>query len=59
MDTPAASPADCFPVELVRLLSTARRVIDQHVNNCGNCADCGSPWPCQHAVLAEFALATL
>jgi hypothetical protein len=59
MDTPAASPADRFPAELVRLLSTARRVIDQHVNNYGTCADCGSTWPCQHAVLAEFALATL
>jgi hypothetical protein len=41
------------------LLSTARRMIDLHVNNRGNCADCGGRWPCQRSRLAEFTLATL
>jgi hypothetical protein len=59
MDTPITSPADRFPLELVHLLGTARDVIDQHVNNCGNCDHCGSAWPCHDARLAEFALATL
>lgn len=57
MDTSMASAADHFPPELVRLLGTARRVIDQHVNNHGNCAVCGSIWPCQRAQLAASALA--
>lgn len=59
MDTPTASSADLFPAELVHLLGTATRTIDQHVNNGGKCADCGSIWPCQLAQLAEFALAAL
>jgi hypothetical protein len=59
MDTPTAGPADLFPAELVQLLGTATRTIDQHVNDCGKCADCGSIWPCHLAQLAEFALAAL
>jgi len=59
METSAASPADLFPAELVHLLSTARRVIDQHWDNYGSCAECRSSWPCQHARLADFALAAL
>lgn len=59
MDTLAASPADMFPPVLVRLLDTARRVIDLHINSHGHCADCGSPWPCHRAQLAESALAVL
>jgi hypothetical protein len=43
----------------MQLLSTAQRVIDQHVSYDGNCAECGSIWPCQCARLAESALATL
>jgi len=50
-------PSDRFPPELVHLLDTARHVIDQHVNNNGTCAECGSIWPCQRARLAESALA--
>lgn len=56
---PAARPADLFPPALVRLLDTARQVIDQHVNSYGDCADCGSVWPCHSAKLAESALAAL
>jgi len=57
--TPTTSRADRFPLDLVHLLGTARHVIDQHVNNCGNCCHCGLIWPCRDAALAEFALATL
>jgi hypothetical protein len=59
MTAPPARPADLFPPELVHLLGTARHVIDQHVNNYGNCADCGASWPCQRSQLAEFTLAVL
>ncbi len=59
MQTPAPNPADLFPPVVVRLLDTARRAIDLHVNNHGNCADCGSLWPCHRAQLAESALAVL
>jgi hypothetical protein len=59
MVTPAPEPGDFFPPELLGLLSTARRVIDQHVNRCGRCAACASRWPCRQAELAEFALAAL
>jgi len=55
-DTPVPNPGDFLPPVLVRLLGTARRVIDEHVNDHGNCAACGSCWPCQRARLAEFAL---
>jgi hypothetical protein len=56
---PTAGPPDLFPPELVHLLSTARQVIDQHLNAGGTCARCGSAWPCQRARLAEFALGAL
>lgn len=59
MDTPTLIPDDFFTPELMRLLSTARQVIDQHVNDHGSCADCGLSWPCQHAQLAEFSLGAL
>jgi hypothetical protein len=59
MDISHQTPADLFPVEVVHLLGTARRVIDQHVNDHGTCAECASSWPCQRARLAESALATL
>lgn len=59
MDIPTAGPADLFPPELVHLLGTAQQVIDQHVNDRGHCAGCGSVWPCQRALLAEFALGAL
>jgi hypothetical protein len=52
-------PGEFFSPEFIHLLGTARRVIDQHVNDRGNCAACGSIWPCQRAQLAEFALAAL
>jgi hypothetical protein len=59
MVTPAPKPEEFFPPELLRLLGTAQRAIDQHVNRGGRCAACASRWPCRQAELAEFALAVL
>lgn len=59
MNTPAPSTNGSFSPEFLHLLGTARRAIDQHVNNHGTCVDCGSLWPCQRAQLAEFTLAAL
>jgi hypothetical protein len=59
MYTPLPSKDGFFPPELMHMLDTAQRVIDQHVNAYGICADCGSIWPCQRAQLAEFALTAL
>jgi hypothetical protein len=59
MDTPAPDPGAFLPPGLLQLLGTAQRVINQHVNDHGSCAVCGSGWPCQRAELAEFALGAL
>jgi hypothetical protein len=59
MINPTSKPGDFFPPELLRLLGTAQRVIDQHVNRRGRCAACASHWPCRQAEMAEFALAAL
>jgi hypothetical protein len=59
MDPPTTGRADLFPPELVHLLGTAANVIDQHLNDCGHCVDCGAVWPCQRSRLAEFTLAAL
>lgn len=59
MDTPTTRRPDFFPPEVVHLLGTAQQVIDQHLNDRGSCACCGSAWPCQRARLAEFALGAL
>jgi len=56
---PPDAPGDRFPPEVKRLLDTARRTISQHVNRHGNCADCGSIWPCRRAELAAFTLDAL
>jgi hypothetical protein len=55
----APTPEDLFPSEVMHLLGTARRVIDQHISDNGTCAECASLWPCQLARQAESALATL
>jgi hypothetical protein len=63
MKTPTAArtrtQSDQFPPEVMHLLGTARRVIDQHINDDGHCAECASTWPCRRARLAETALALL
>lgn len=56
MVAPTTSKDGFYPPELMHLLATAQRVIDQHVNAYGICAYCGAMWPCQRAQLAEFAL---
>jgi hypothetical protein len=48
-----------FTPELMHLLDTAQRVIDQDVNAYGICVECGAIWRCQRAQLAEFALTAL
>jgi hypothetical protein len=55
MATSARKPGDVFPPELLRLLGTAQRGIDQRVNRKGRCAACASRWPCRQTGLAEFA----
>jgi hypothetical protein len=59
MDIPAAGSVGFLPPELLHMLSTARRIIDLHVNDHGSCAYCGAFWPCQRAQQADFALAVL
>jgi hypothetical protein len=46
-----------FPPEVRQLLSTATRIIDEHVSEHGLCVICGSAWPCERAVVAEHNLA--
>jgi hypothetical protein len=58
MGSSDTSTPDLYPPELMLLLATATRVLEQHVDDSGKCADCGSIWPCQHARLAECTLAT-
>jgi hypothetical protein len=48
---------DRFPAELVHLISTATSVVNEHVNDRGLCAICGSAWPCERAVVAGHNLA--
>ena len=59
MGSSVPNRGDFLPPELIHLLGTARHVIDQHTNDHGQCAECGSVWPCQRALLAEFALGAL
>jgi len=54
MTTPAT---DRFPPEVLQLLALATSVMNEHVNDQGLCAVCGSAWPCERAVLAEHNLA--
>lgn len=41
-----APATESFPVEVRRLLDTARRELDQHVSQGGCCVFCHLPWPC-------------
>ena len=50
-----AAPAVLTP-EFEALLSLATRVINDHVDDDGLCAVCGSAFPCERAVLAEHNL---
>lgn len=48
-----------LPHPLMRLLKTAQQEIDRHVNNGGQCAACGSIFPCNRARLADLALSAM
>jgi len=45
--------------EFEALRALATRVINEHVDDCGLCAVCGSAFPCELAVLAEHNLGLL
>ncbi len=49
-------PSPAADRALEHMLATARSEIDRHLNANGTCAWCASPWPCDAACLAEFAL---
>jgi hypothetical protein len=55
----AMPPRGILPLPLVRHLATARHELDRHLNDHGLCSICGSVWPCERAVLADLALASL
>jgi hypothetical protein len=44
------------PSSLDLLRQTARQEIDRHVKCEGRCVICGTPFPCERALLAEMAL---
>lgn len=53
----SAEPAiEPMPAPLERLRQTARIEIDLHIRRDDRCAICGTPFPCDRAVLAELAL---
>ena len=52
-----APDTDRFLSKLAQLISTATSVINEHVDDQGLCAICGSAWPCERAVVAEHNLA--
>jgi len=47
------------PAELEQLSRLATLVLNEHVNDRGLCAVCGSSFPCESAVLAEHNVALL
>jgi len=48
-----------FSTELERLAHIACVVLNEHINNAGQCVMCSCPFPCERAVLAEHNLAVL
>lgn len=44
---------------LWRLVPSATRLINEHINAGGRCAGCGDRWPCDIACRAEFFLGGL
>jgi hypothetical protein len=48
---------DRFLPKLAQLISTATSVINEHIDDQGLCAICGSAWPCERAVVADHNLA--
>ena len=52
-------PVDGVRAELAYLARLATDVLNEHVNDQGRCAVCGSAFPCESAVLAEHNVALL
>lgn len=50
---------DLFHSTVHQLSTIASQVLNEHVNDHGLCAVCGSAFPCGRAVLAEHNLASL
>jgi len=48
-----------LPVELEVLSSLAVTVLNEHTDQAGRCAVCGSAWPCESVLLADHNLAML
>lgn len=48
---------DCAPGTFERISSLATVVFNEHTDNSGLCAVCGSAWPCELVVLADHNLA--
>jgi hypothetical protein len=53
------SSANQVPASLAVLLATATHEMDQHVNQNGLCAVCGSAWPRTRVQLADVVPAAL
>jgi len=57
---PDAAAVDDWATRAVeRLAHLATAVLNEHVNDSGLCAVCGSAFPCKSAVLAEHNVALL
>jgi hypothetical protein len=59
--TPAGAQADCDGAAEVdellgRFRATAAKLLYEHVNAIGHCANCHRAWPCDIACQAEFTL---
>lgn len=55
-NTPIAV-VNCRPAAMDMVLSLATTVLNEHTDDAGVCAVCGSAWPCQSVVLADHNLA--
>jgi len=53
------SPPDDVQAEIEHLSRMAAVVLNEHANDRGLCAVCGSAFPCQSAVLAEHNVGLL
>ncbi len=54
---PGVHPVDGLTVAIERLAQLATVALNEHTNDYGLCAVCGSAFPCERAVLAEHNLA--
>ena len=52
-------PVESIQAELEHLAQLATVVLNEHMNQAGLCAVCGTAFPCDSAVLAEHNIALL